>query len=144
MDLHLFLKDKSRKAKEKTEILSRLILDQKLSLDELLVFAKEAKAAEKATCIEAIEFATKTRPDVASEAVMLFVCESLKDKAPRVKWESAKVIGNIVSLFPKQIKFALPNLLTNSEDKGTVVRWSAAYALGEILKLKSKYNSACY
>lgn len=141
MDLNLFFKDKSLKAKEKTETLAKLILEKKLSLDKLLAFVKEAKVPEKACCIEAIEFATKIKPAVATETVILFVCESLKDKAPRVKWESAKVIGNIISLYPKQIKFALTNLLTNSEDKGTVVRWSAAYALGEIIKLKSKYNT---
>jgi hypothetical protein len=62
------------------------------------------------------------------------------DKAPRVKWESAKVIGNIAYLYPDKLDKAIGNLLTNSEFSGTVVRWSAAFALGEIVKLKTKRN----
>ena len=61
-------------------------------------------------------------------------------KAPRVKWESARVIGNIAHLFPAELNKAISNLLTNSEYNGTVVRWASAYALGEILKLKTKHN----
>ena len=62
----------------------------------------------------------------------------MEHKAPRVKWESAKVIKNIAHLYPDKLDKAISNLLTNSEFSGTVVRWSAALALGEILKLKAK------
>jgi HEAT repeat protein len=61
-------------------------------------------------------------------------------KAPRVKWESAKVIGNSAHLFSDDLEEAIKNLLTNTEDKGTVVRWSAAFALGEIVKIKTNYQ----
>lgn len=77
---------------------------------------------------------------MANEKVLLFVTDTLLEKAPRVKWESAKVIGNIAHLFPAKLDRAISNLLSNSEHEGTVVRWSTAYALGEILKLKTKYN----
>ena len=65
----------------------------------------------------------------------------LTDNAPRVKWESARVIGNIAHHYPTKLNKAITNLLINSQDNGTVVRWASAYALGEILKLKTKYNN---
>jgi hypothetical protein len=64
----------------------------------------------------------------------------LTAKAPRIKWESAKVIGNTANLFITKLDTPIKNLLVNTEHEGTVVRWSAAFALGEILKLKTKHN----
>ena len=66
--------------------------------------------------------------------------KALKDEEPRVKWESARVIGNVAKLFPTQLDKAIKNLLPNAENTGTVVRWATAYALAEILKLKSDNN----
>lgn len=71
---------------------------------------------------------------------MTYVTEALKDDEPRVKWESAKVIGNIAKLYPNQLDKAINNLLPNAEKTGTVVRWATAYALAEILKLKTENN----
>src|SRR3982751_439113 len=140
MDIHAVLSDKQIKAKAKVETLSRMLLDKKLSLVDLIEAAKESKDAEKGTCIEAIQFATKTRPELASLDCLKFVTDSLLDRAPRVKWESAKVIANIAHLYPKKLDNPICNLLTNSEFTGTVVRWSAASALGEIVKLRTKLN----
>lgn len=141
MNIEELIKDKTIKPKEKTETISEWLLNGITSIDELLEYASKAKDPAKATCIEAIEFATKVNPGIANENVLNFVTGTLEEKAPRVKWESAKVIGNIASRFPGKLEISISNLLTNSEHEGTVVRWSAAYALGEILKLKSKYNA---
>ena len=140
MNLQKILNDKVRKPKEKTETISKWLLDDKLSVDELIGFAGTSKDPAKATCIEAIEYATKIKPAVADESVLDFCTQTLTEKAPRIKWESAKVIGNIAHLFPDNLDKAIKNLLVNSEYDGTVVRWSAAFALGEILKLKTKHN----
>lgn len=134
------LNDKSKKSKEKTELLSQMILSNPKILGELIDFASSAKDPAKATCIEAIEFATKGNPEIASLACLDFVSKSLKEKAPRVKWESAKVIGNIAHLYPDDLDEAIINLLANTEHSGTVVRWSAAYALAQIIKIKTKLN----
>lgn len=127
--------NKSIKTKEKTENLSQLILDGKISVNDVVDYAILAKDPNKATCIEALEFATKKNPSIANNKCLEFVSHSLQSKAPRVKWESAKVIGNIAATFPEKLDLAIKNLLINTEDPGTVVRWSAAYALGEIVKL---------
>jgi hypothetical protein len=116
------------------------LLNKIITADELTTFAKTAKDPAKATCIEALEFATKQDPAIANEKALLFVTQALTEKAPRIKWESAKVIGNIAHLFPSKLDGAVNNLIVNTEHSGTVVRWSAAYALGEILKLGIKLN----
>ncbi len=140
MKIDELLKDKTKKQKDKIEIISKWILDNSLTIDELIAFAENQKDPAKATCIEAIEYATKQNPNIANETVLIFVTNTLTAKAPRVKWESARVIGNIAHLFPEKLEKPIDNLLANTEHKGTVVRWSTAFALGEILKLKTEIN----
>lgn len=134
------LNDKTKKAKEKVEKISIWLLDGSLPIDELLAVTEKVKDPEKATCIEAIEFATRQNSKIANDNVFAFVTKTLTEKAPRVKWESAKVIGNIAYLFPEKLNKAIDNLLINTEYDGTVVIWAAAFALGEILKLKTIHN----
>ena len=134
MDLQTLLDDKSVKPKEKTELIGQLLIDQKLSISDLIKFAQFAKDPIKGTCIESIEFATRVDPTIATNECLEFVSSSLLAKAPRVKWESARVIGNIAHLFPESLDSAINNLLVNTEHIGTVVRWSAAFALGAIIQ----------
>jgi hypothetical protein len=139
MDIYAVLADKQLKTKSKVEELSKMLLNEKLRLGDLIQASKDSKKdSDKGTCIEAIEFATKAKPELASLDCLKFITETLLDKAPRVKWESARVIGNIAHLYPSKLDKAIGNLLINSESSGTVVRWSAAYALGEIVKLRTK------
>lgn len=130
------LSDKNLKPKQKTELLVENFNSNIININLLLDFASKAKDSDKATCIEVLEFATKMDPKVGNLECLNFAAENLKSKAPRVKWESAKVIGNIAHLFPDELEEAIKNLLDNTEHSGTVVRWSAAYALGEIIKTK--------
>ncbi|HCN51348.1 MAG TPA: hypothetical protein DIT10_20050 [Chryseobacterium sp.] len=141
MTIEELFKDKTTKAKEKTEIISQWILDTSLPIDELIAFAEKSKDPVKGTCVEAMEYATKQKPELADETVFTFVTQTLIEKAPRIKWESAKVIGNTAHLFPEKLEDAITHLMTNTEHEGTVVRWSAAFALGEILKLKTPHNT---
>ncbi len=141
MTIDELFKDKTIKPKEKTETISKWLMESSMLTEELIVFAEKAKDAIKATCIEALEYTTKQNPKVADENMLKFVTLSLTDKAPRVKWESARVIGNIVHLFPPQLEKPVENLLKNTNHEGTVVRWSAAFAIGEIIKLKTKLNT---
>ena len=140
MKLDEILNDKTIKQKPKVEAVSKMLLDKKLSVEELIAYAQTANDTLKATCIESLEFASRQNPSIATEKCLKFVSQTLADDAPRVKWESAKVVGNIAHLFPTKLDKAIGNLLTNSEYDGTVVRWAAAFALGEILKLKTKHN----
>lgn len=140
MNIEMVLADKQLKAKAKVEAISKMLLDEKVTVADVMIAAKTSKDSDKGTCIEAIQFATKANRELASLDCLKFVTETLLDKAPRVKWESAKVIATIAHLYPDKLDKAIVNLLTNSEFSGTVVRWSAAFALGEIVKLKTKRN----
>lgn len=140
MTLEEIFKDKSIKAKAKVSTIGEWLLNKELPIEELLAYAEKQKATDKATCIEAIEYATKKNPTLATQDLFTYVTKALKDTEPRVKWESAKVIGNVAKLFPTQLNNAIKNLLPNAERTGTVVRWATAYGLAEILKLKTELN----
>ncbi|PKF74835.1 hypothetical protein [Chryseobacterium sp. PMSZPI] len=141
MTIEELFKDKTTKSKEKTEIISKWIIDSSLPTDELIAFAEQSKDPIKGACIEAIEYATKLNSNLADEAIFSFVTSSLTEKTPKIKWESAKVIGNTAHLFSENLGSTISNLLANTDNEGTVVRWSAAFALGEILKLKTLHNT---
>jgi hypothetical protein len=140
MTIEEVFQDKTLKAKAKVSTIGDWLTNNELPIEELLVYAEKQKATDKATCIEAVEYATKKNPTIADESLLEYVTKALKDEEPRVKWESAKVIGNVAKLFPNQLDKAIKNLLPNAENNGTVVRWATAYALAEILKLKADNN----
>lgn len=140
MNLQSILLNKQIKAKEKTQTISQLLLENKISMDELMQAAALSNDSEKATCIEAIEFATKIKPTVATLACLKYVSKTLTENAPRIKWESARVIGNIAHLYSNKLDEAIKNLLTNTDSTSTVVRWSTAFALGEIIRQKTNLN----
>jgi len=142
MDLKTLFADKSIKPKDRTTRLSEMVADKTTSLGDLIVFAKIAKDPVKATCIESLEFASKVNPSIMTSEAMDFVLDALSEKAPRIKWESAKVTGNAIHLFQDKIDLAVTKLLDNATDTGTVVRWSAAFALSQILKLKTEINES--
>ncbi|UUV20682.1 HEAT repeat domain-containing protein [Paenimyroides aestuarii] len=140
MNIEDLFKDKTIKAKAKVKTLGEWLLSDEMPIEELLAFAEQQKSTHKATCIEAIEWATKKTPSIANEAVFEYVTELLKEEEPRLKWESAKVIGNTAKLYPEKLEKAIDNLLLNAENEGTVVRWATAYSLAEIIKLKTENN----
>lgn len=132
--------DKSLKPKAKVKKIVAWVLDDELSFDDLVDWATKASDAEKASCLEALELITKTNPGRATENCFRFATRSLNEKAPRIKWESARLIGNIARAFPGKLQIPVRELLANSEHQGTVVRWATAYALGEIIKLGTSLN----
>lgn len=123
------------KGKALTESVSHKLLSGEITFQEVLLTLPGLKDPAKATCVEALEFATRVHPEWANRAVLETVTALLEAKAPRIKWESAKVIANIASRFPEELDEAVTGLLRNTTHVGTVVRWSAAFALGEIVKL---------
>lgn len=134
------LRDKALKPKEKTELLSKWVLEGKITPGVLVEFASAARASDKATCTEALEFALQKNDMLLGDAEFRFVTEALTSTAPRVKWESAKVIARVAAHHQSDLEPAITNLLVNAEHEGTVVRWSAATALGAILLLKTNHN----
>ena len=115
MPLLSILSNKSIKAKAKVEAISNMLLEEEVSMENLVKAAKAWKDPDKANCIEALEFATKTKPELGTASCLAFVTGTLLEKAPRIRWESAKVIGNIAHLYPTKLDDAVKNLLINSE-----------------------------
>ncbi len=134
--LNTLFSDKTIKPKDRTSAIANFLLEEKISVADLLLFAVAAKPPVKATCIEGIEFATQTKPELVDIKSFALIVEALKDKEPRVKWESAKVIANTAKLHTSSLKPAISNLLDNTSNAGTVVRWSAATALAAIIQLQ--------
>ncbi|WP_438314720.1 hypothetical protein [Sporosarcina sp. FA9] len=140
MDLDVLLKRKDLKPKEKTEVMADAIISGELAIVDIIKVASTAKDPAKATCMEAFEYATNKKPEIANMELFMFAQNNIGAKAPRLKWESAKVIGNIAHLYSENLEEAIAGLLENTREEGTVVRWSAAYALTKIFHL-SKYSN---
>jgi hypothetical protein len=140
MDLTTILTDKTLKPKEATEAIQQLLVTAAITPTELINHANTCKDPAKATCIEALEFATNNGAVAITPTDLEWIIDRLAEKAPRIKWESAKVVGNTIHLHPSLIEAATNQLLANTEHTGTVVRWSAAFAIGQILKLKTTIN----
>lgn len=132
--------NRSLTSKQKVQALADAVIAEAVDINELAQLAAGSNSTGKATCVEALELVTRQQPGSSNSKIFDFATKSLSDDAPRVKWESAKVIGNIAHLFPARLSKAIAALLDNTEHEGTVVRWAAAFALGEILKLNTKHN----
>lgn len=141
MDLTAFFKDKTTSSKAKTEILKDWLLQQKIKPNDLINSEQKLNDASNATIMEAFEIYSQDKTIKIDPAIFSFAVIGLEAKAPRLKWESAKVIGNCCNQFINEIYKALPGLIRNSEHSGTVVRWSAAYAIQQIIYLKSSWNN---
>lgn len=141
MDLRELFGNKTIPVKEKTAIISQWLLQQPKEINQWLAYTKTAQASGKATCIEALENASRENPGLVSAPCFDFLIQQLATKEPRVKWESARTIGNAAALHKNKLGEAVKHLLDNTTHSGTVVRWSTAFALGEILKVKTKLNT---
>jgi hypothetical protein len=137
-ELHLILQDKTLKGKAKCILISNGLLEKKLLPAELAQVAATLKEVDVANCLEGLELATKTKPELAGAKGIEFAISKLPAKAPRVKWEAARVVANCIHLHPVYAEKAALPLLQNTEHTGTVVRWSTALALAQIIQLPGK------
>ncbi|BBH18913.1 hypothetical protein Back11_02580 [Paenibacillus baekrokdamisoli] len=116
------------------------IISGELAIIDIINVASTAKDPAKATCMEAFEYATNKKPVIANMELFRFAQNNLCAKATRLKWESAKVVGNIAHLYSEHLEETIASLLENTKNDGTVVRWSAAYALTQIFHLPNYSN----
>lgn len=136
MNLEDIFADKELKNKKRTETIAVALESKTISVDDLISFSSKAKKDTiKATCMEALEYTTQNHKEIASLDVLNFARKNLYTQSPRLKWESARVIGNIAGEFPNNIDAVIKDLIANVDDDGTVVRWSIAYALSSIYSI---------
>jgi len=125
---------KSRnKPKEKVDTLAKEVKENRISIKQLIAYFEIGSVSEKGSCIEAIERIAREKPEIILPHID-FIIDHINDQAPKIKWETARVIGNLSLKYPNEVAKAIPKLLLNAKDAGTVVRWSAAFALTEIAK----------
>ncbi|WP_448701325.1 hypothetical protein ACFGVR_04060 [Mucilaginibacter sp. AW1-3] len=139
-NIDIILNDKTIKAKGKVAAISQLLMDGGVAIQQLIAQAQNANDINKATLMESMEYVSRLQADIIDAQGFEFAVESLRSTAPRLKWESAKVIANTAQLFPGLLKGATVNLLDNTEHSGTIVRWSAAGALSKIMLCKTDLN----
>lgn len=121
------------KPKEKVILLAEEIKRDKSFVHEIVGYFSSASTGDRGHLIESLEYISHDHPEYI-EPHFDFILGHLEDKAPRVKWESARIIANLSGQFSGWTQRAIFVLLKNSQDKGVVVRWSVAFALGEVAK----------
>lgn len=140
MTLEELFADRTMKVKDRSAQLHGMLGENRLDQTALITFAEKADAAAKATCIEALEYATKKKPEFLTGAALDFCLRSLQDKEPRVKWESARVIANTIHLFPDRAEEAVAALMPNTSFDGKVVRWATAHGLARVITMRKSLN----
>ena len=126
-----------RKPKEKVSLLAKKVKENNKFLNQLIEYFEVGSVADKGNCIEVMEYVSQDDPKFVLPYIK-FIIEHINNDAPKVKWETARVIGNVAQQFPDKVSNAIEKLFLNTKDKGTVVRWSAAFALTEIAKNNPK------
>ncbi len=116
------------KGKGKVIALAQAILDAKITVSEILEYLKIAKKGEKGHLIESCEIISTENPALLLPHLVTIIA-LIYDQDPRVKLESAKIVGNLAPTYADLLLTAIKPLKHNALDDGTVVRWSAAFAI---------------
>ncbi|MBP1644710.1 MAG: hypothetical protein H6Q16_285 [Bacteroidetes bacterium] len=144
MDIKELFNNKSIKGIEKVRQLTLAISNNEILIEDIKEICKTLKDSEIAYCMEAIEAVTISNPEISNIEYFKFASSYIDSKSNSLKRESARVIGNIAMLYPKDLDKPIKSLLNNTNDNGIVVRWSAAYALSRIVILPEYANSKLY
>jgi len=127
----------NKKPKQLLVDLSNQVKQNKKLIKSVMEGLASGNKVEKGVCAEVLEHVSLDKPEFAIDILDTAV-EYLNFDAPRVKWELARLVGNLAKKYPEKVTVAIPKLMVNTKDKGTVVRWSVAFALTEIAKSNSK------
>jgi len=137
MDTVKTILQSDKKPKEKVSLLATKVKKDKKLLNELVEHYEVGSVADKGNCIEVMEYVSQDKPELIIP-YLDFIIKNLDYNAPKVKWETARVIGNLASKYPDKVEKSTKKLFLNTKDEGTVVRWSVAFALTEIAKSNTK------
>lgn len=78
MTIGQLFQDKTITAKRKVSTIGGWLTHNDLQIVELLAFAEEQKAKDKAICLEALEYSTKKVPTIADKRLLNFCNQSNK------------------------------------------------------------------
>ena len=131
------IQQSKKKPKELVMLLTKEVKKNKKLVSELVDCIKTGSDVEKGICLEVTKYVSKDNPGLTEPCIDTLI-KYINYDAPKVKWGTARVIGNTAKKFPEKAGKAVPNLLVNTKDEATVTRWCAAFALSEIAKYNVK------
>lgn len=121
-------------AKKKAKAIGAELLAGTVQPSSLLKKNQSLPEPQLAIVIEALEGATRKKPELVDRKAFAHLVDCLSHAAPRVKWEAARTISNVAALHIDHLEPAVDALLDNSSNESTVVRWATAQALAAIVR----------
>ena len=144
MDILHLLDNKTMKPVEKRNEIEKAIRAGTFTIQDIESLAREADAKEIVLVFEAMEAITTKNPEIATIHWLICTQEFISSEANALKREASRIVGNIASLFPNDLKTAIQKLLANTKVDSTVLRWSSAYALGRIICIPQHAQSELF
>ena len=134
-ELISILNDQTKKLIEKRKLLVT-DLSETDSMDDVLKAAcNSLNLKQIALVMEAVEEITREGTVENSQALLGFARKYICADNNSLRREASRVVGNLASKCPDQMKEIVPLLLQNAQNSSTVIRWSGAYALARIVCL---------
>lgn len=93
-----------KKPKEKVSLLSDKARKENKILSEIVNDFKVVSVADKGNYIEIMECVSQDKPELILPYIG-FVIEHINDEAPKIKWETARVIGNLAQKYSYEKTF---------------------------------------
>jgi len=91
------------KPKEKITRLANEIKKDKKFVVEIVKYFESAPAGDQGHLIESLEYASQDNPELVAPHLDFVICH-LENKAPRVKWDCARIIANLALKFSNKAK----------------------------------------
>lgn len=129
--------------KKKQIELVKAIEDGTIKIKDVVKKYHEANTSDRGLFMEVLESVSSRDPSKLRPHLE-FVIKQIGESAPRVKWESSRIVANLAKDFAVECEKAIAPLKNNMNHDGTVVRWSAAKALCEIAKYSDGKRKALY
>lgn len=141
MNLIEILTDKSLKGAEKRAVIISAIVNDSISLNEIMNVSDSLSEKHIAILLEAIEEITNKKLKKVDSSCIAFAEKYIFSDSNSCKREASRIIGNLAEQYPKELNSAIKYLILNTNSENTVVRWGSAYALSRIIVLSEFSNT---
>ena len=144
MKLSDVMQDATTKPVEKRRLLVAQLQAGTSSAQALFAEASQLGVKAQTLVLAALEEMTRLAPEHCDKGFIALALPYLSHKAPGLRREAARIIGNLAQHAPDDVEPCLPALLQLASSEGTVLRWAAAYALGRIVALPAYAHTPLY
>lgn len=136
--------NKSLRAMEKRSQIISVLIEDNLSLNELVTECDSLNDKQMAIILEAIEVITNKKLKHLDSDYIEFVGKYILSDNNSCKREASRIVGNLAEQHPNKLDSVINCLIKNTTDVSTVVRWSSAYALSRIIVLTEFANTCLF